>query len=266
MNIVEAEPADEYTWIGMIQGTRGQQNTNSWWAKIQVQGVDLRMKIDSGAEAKVLPKSVFETLMDKPTIRTSKTKLKAFGGGIVQPLGVATINYRAGESSACHDTFITQEACPILSLHTSVALGLIGQGPNGNLIGMNSLTTKTITKESLLEEYPEVFKGTGRYPGKYHIHQKPDVEPRIQPPRRVPPALQGKLKEKLDDMESSNIIKAVDEPTEWVNNIVIAQKKDGSLRICLDPKELNKSIKREHFEIPTFDQVVQQLGNKKYSR
>ena len=54
-----------------------------------------------------------------------------------------------------------------------------------------------------------------------------------------------------------------DEPTDWIHNLVIAQKQDGSLRLCLDPKELNNSIKREHSEIPTFEQISEQLGKKK---
>ncbi|GFO32908.1 retrovirus-related pol polyprotein from transposon 297-like protein [Plakobranchus ocellatus] len=71
------------------------------------------------------------------------------------------------------------------------------------------------------------------------------------------------LKKKLKEMEENGIIEVVDEPTEWVHNLAIAQKPDGSLQLCLDPKALNKNIKREIFEIPTFEQIVPQLGGKK---
>ena len=72
------------------------------------------------------------------------------------------------------------------------------------------------------------------------------------------------MKEKLDQMECDSIIAKVDKPTDWVNSLVIVEKKDGSLRLCLDPKDLNKVIKREHFQIPTFEDVVSRLGEKKY--
>ena len=39
------------------------------------------------------------------------------------------------------------------------------------------------------------------------------------------------------------IIKAVNEPGDWVNNLVLVEKPDGFLRICIDPKEVNKAIK-----------------------
>ena len=63
------------------------------------------------------------------------------------------------------------------------------------------------------------------------------ADPVIQPPRRVPHGLQDRLKEKLDQMEHNRIISKTDEPAIWVNNLVTVEKKDCSLRLCLDPKD-----------------------------
>ena len=65
-----------------------------------------------------------------------------------------------------------------------------------------------------------------------------------EPPRRVPFGLQDRLKLKLDLKEIHKVIQKVSKPTEWVHNLVIVEKKDGSLRLCLDPRELNKASKR----------------------
>lgn len=72
-----------------------------------------------------------------------------------------------------------------------------------------------------------------------------------------------KLKEEIDIMVRDEIISPVYHPTEWVNNIQIVEKQDGKLRICLDTKPLNECIKREHFLIPTIDNFVSKLSNKK---
>ena len=51
-----------------------------------------------------------------------------------------------------------------------------------------------------------------------------------------------KLKAELDKIVEMKVIQAVNEPTNWVNNLVLVEKPDASLRICIDPKEL-KAIK-----------------------
>ena len=53
-----------------------------------------------------------------------------------------------------------------------------------------------------------------------------------------------KLKKELDSMEKTGVIRKVDEPTEWVNLMVVVEKHNGELRVCLDLKDLNKEIKR----------------------
>ena len=62
-------------------------------------------------------------------------------------------------------------------------------------------------------------------------------------------------------MEKLNIIRKVDEPTEWVNSMVVVPKAN---RICLDPRDLNRAIKREHYQMPTLDEVTCQLAGAKY--
>ena len=52
-----------------------------------------------------------------------------------------------------------------------------------------------------------------------------------EPPQRVPFGLQDRLKLKLDLMEKHKVIQQVNKPTDWVHNLVIVEKKDGSLRL-----------------------------------
>ena len=59
------------------------------------------------------------------------------------------------------------------------------------------------------------------------------VEGVIQQPCRIPYATQPKLTKTLDVLKEQNIIVDVNKPTEWVSNIVVVEKKNGSLRLCL---------------------------------
>ena len=52
-------------------------------------------------------------------------------------------------------------------------------------------------------------------------------------------------------MEEAEIITRVTKPTRWVSPMVVATKHDGSVRLCLDPFDLNKLIQRQHHAIPS---------------
>ena len=54
----------------------------------------------------------------------------------------------------------------------------------------------------------------------------------------------------------------MDRPTDWVNSLLIANKKDGNLRLCLDTRDLNKVIKREYYRIPTAEDTASELAGK----
>ncbi|CAC5365064.1 unnamed protein product [Mytilus coruscus] len=51
------------------------------------------------------------------------------------------------------------------------------------------------------------------------------------------------------------------EPTAWVNSMVTVVKSNGDVRICIDPKDLNKTIRREHYPMKT--EVVANIPNAK---
>lgn len=69
--------------------------------------------------------------------------------------------------------------------------------------------------------------------------------------RPVAIPLLPKLKAELDSLEDQLIISKVVDPTAWVHPIVIAPKKDGGIRVCVDFTHLNSFIIRPKFETAT---------------
>ncbi|KAK2702305.1 hypothetical protein QYM36_019085, partial [Artemia franciscana] len=91
--------------------------------------------------------------------------------------------------------------------------------------------------------------------------------PSVNPVRRIPFALHERVKSELERLEKVDIIERVVTPTEWVNSIVAVEKSDGSLRLCLDPRELNKSIQRPYYPMPTFEDIAAKIhGHNKFSK
>ena len=108
-----------------------------------------------------------------------------------------------------------------------------------------------------LIKYPGVFDGSlGTLPGKVHLQIDANRKPMVLPARKIPVAIREKFKNELKRLEDLKVIASVDEPTEWVSQIVVAMKKSGLLRICIDPKPLNAALKREHYQIPVIDNLL----------
>ena len=69
-------------------------------------------------------------------------------------------------------------------------------------------------------------------------------------------------------MIADDVNTAVDEPTDWVNSIMcnVKETPEGKkkIRLCLDPKDLNKNLRREHYYTRTIDELLPQLHGKKF--
>ena len=110
--------------------------------------------------------------------------------------------------------------------------------------------------ESLLSKYEDVFEGFRCLPGKHRITVDQAVKAAIHPCRKIPFTIRNQYKEELEQMEREPVIVKVMEPTDWVNSAVIVHKKNGRLRVCLNPRDLNRAIKRQHFKLPTREETM----------
>ena len=116
-------------------------------------------------------------------------------------------------------------------------------------------------KKVVVKLYPDLFERLGRIDPPHTMKLAEDYAPTIEAPRKIPETIRIRLKEELERMEAEGIVEKVDEPTDWVSNLVIVEKPDESLRLCLDPRNLNKNLKREHYQLPTFDEIAMRLTN-----
>ena len=108
------------------------------------------------------------------------------------------------------------------------------------------------TKEYILHKYSDVFKGVGTLPGgPYHIKLKDSYKPVQHPPRSVSLGMQSAYKAELDRLVKEGIITEVHEHTEC-------------LILCLDPKDLNKAIKRNKWYARILDDILPELAQSKY--
>ncbi|XP_021346800.1 uncharacterized protein K02A2.6-like [Mizuhopecten yessoensis] len=216
---------------------------SEWLVDVKINKTKVRIKIDSGAHCNVVPKYICEKA-GVAHIRKTRAKLVSYTGHRIKTRPTLLFDTVTNITSL-------SAAIPVLGLHSSVELGLIQR--------VCTAEKKTTTDE-LKDKRSALFKGIGCLPGEHKIETDETVPPVVQPPRRIPHTLRDKVKAELLKMEDMN---KVEQPTKWVNPIVVVRKPTGDIRICLDPRNLNKAIKREHYPLKTAEDVAASLKSAK---
>ena len=139
-------------------------------------------------------------------------------------------------------------AQPLLALNAWIQLGLIKR-------------TTALVVHNILQQYHDVFEDLGIMNGKQpKNHVDTSVITVIYQPRKVPFPMLNRLREELSRLELLTVIHKVDHPTDWVNSLRKVEKPNGKLRLCLDPKDFNKAIKRHHYELPTAETISAKMS------
>ena len=232
--------------------------SKAWIKSFYVNGVVVRMKLDTGAESNCISQAVYQSLKHQPQIRRCENVIFGYGGNKIMPIGVVSLKLH--HKRRVYDTdflVISGDVQTLLGLKSCQQLDLVRR--------VDAMVSATVFNDvnSVLTEFKDVFTGLGCLPGEHSIVLDKSVPPVVHPARRVPLSIQPKLKIALDSLLRDDIIVKRDEPTDWVNSLLIVEKKDHSLRLCLDPLDLNKAIKREHYHIPTLDDIVSALHGKR---
>ena len=114
---------------------------------------------------------------------------------------------------------------------------------------------------NIINEFDDCFSEIGCLLNReYHAELRDDVKQVISPSRKIPIALKDKLNNELRHMEKLGIIERIHKPTEWLNTLVVVEKPNGKLCVCLDPRPLNKAIKREHYQLPTAEEIIAHIS------
>ena len=259
----ETNPDEEVgsLYVGSIVDNRS--STCKWTQELIVAGVKDFFKLDTGAEANVLPSQMYSRMRAVPLMKSTNL-LRGIGNGFIRPKGTIRVPCTIPSQEKQVLTpqslrfYVVEEDVKIIGRDACENLGLVQR--------LEVNTVKSIlfhSKDQLVNEYKEVFSGIGCYDGEYEIKIDPTVTPKIQPSRVVPFSRRSRLKEMLGKLQNQGIISPVHEPTDWVHNLVLTEKKNGTLRMCIDPKPLNKAIRRELHHIPTSEEVEAKLFGKK---
>jgi hypothetical protein len=226
---------------------------------LSINGRQTEVKIDTGARINVMSVSTKNDISPKALIDTNKTiRIKAFGGDSFDTMG--TVNLQCEHDKVVyHITFhvVDRQVTTLLGLPDTMKL---------NIIQLSKEVYQVLPEKHApeIDEYRDVFDDKiGELPVQYKMKINTEATPVVKPPRKIPLAMKAAVKEELDRMEKLEVISKIEEPTEWVSSMVAAKKKSGEIRICIDPRDLNKVLQRPHHPMKTIDEVIRDIPNAK---
>ena len=122
----------------------------------------------------------------------------------------------------------------------------------------------------IVKEFPDVFPDdiSGLPPDRaieFVIELILGIEPISIPPCRMAPAELKVLKAQLEELLNKGFIRPSTSP--WGAPVLFVKKKDGSLRLCIDYRRLNRATIRNQYPLPHIDELFDQLqGSRVYSK
>ena len=241
--VEESNEESNSFYIGAVKCDDDQQ---AWSTKLDFGEKRVLFKIDTGADVSVMPRSVYASLTHIPSLRPTAAALISPGGRL-KSLGEFTARVqRNGITYEFRVVVVDYIRNCLLSRKVSEKMGLIAR--------IEEIERNVFGSCGLMDTKP------------VKITLRDDAKPYCTTAaRNIPFPLMDKVKAELDHMEKLGVIRAVTEPTDWCAPIVpVIKKKKGQVRICVDLKKLNKAVKREYYNLPSFEDVTRHLSGSEY--
>lgn len=243
----------EEVYLGQLTD---QQDSGPWRTDVTVNGLPMKFKVDTGADVTAIPTSLYnEQVMGN--LKQAQKQLLGPGRTKIATVGLFS-------ATLCWNGRVCQEEVYVIDkLHDALlgrpAIKSLDILPS--LLEVTASTSKVSDPANILCHYPNLATGLGLLKTEYRIILLPDAKPSaITYPRRVPLPMLPSVKRELERMENLGVIRKVDEATEWCAPMVVAKKRGGELRICVDFGGLNKNILRERVVMPTVDECLARLA------
>lgn len=220
--------------------------------EVNIGGVSTEMLVDSGSDANLITSKTWQKLKFRQVELLSCRKggnkiLRSYASEVpLVILGTFQAVVMVGELSTEAEFFVVENGQrDLIGDFTSKRLGILKVGLDVQSVQGGS--TETMPFSSI--------KGA-----KVHIQMDPDVKPVFQPLRRIPIALEDAVNKKLDDLLRRDIIEVKTGPATWVSPLVVANKANGEIRLCVDLRRVNQAVVRERHPMPVVEDVVAKIG------
>lgn len=231
------EPSESF--LGECQT---EYNANKWIVKLSLfKENEISFKVDTGADVTIINYETFSQVKHKPPLQPSTKNLFSPAGKInIKGMFKGSLGFKG---KLIDETIYVlaegNKSYNLLSRKASVCLQIV------QFIG--SCT------------YDDKIYGFGKWdtlPVKFHVKENA-VPYAVTAARNIAIPLYEPTKKALDKMIEDEVIEPVNHPTDWVSPMVPVVKSSSKdkIRITVDYRKLNMNLKRETYQIPTFEEL-----------
>ncbi|KAJ8364750.1 hypothetical protein SKAU_G00135810 [Synaphobranchus kaupii] len=205
---------------------------------------------ENGSQRAFTP--VVPAVFPQVTLTTPSAVLCGYGNARIELVGALSVAVRYGARTLPSFTFhVSRHGADLMGMDLFSALGFtLLDGAGAAILQVSS---------PWRQQWPSLFSGLGCLSAFNHQPLlNPDVRPVIQPLRCISLALRNAVSEELQKLLQDGLIEPVN-ASPWISNLVIAKKKSGGLRVCVDLRAVNKAVIPDKYPLPTVEELTTQF-------
>lgn len=234
---------------------------------VNVNNTTLSLLIDTGSSVSLLNEASFQEHFSGCSLTDAKVRLVDYSKQRIAVKGCFLANVAYKQVQTCVLFHVVERGTSLLGLDAIQNLQLCIEGDTLSCLQTDSQPSSLLPAH-LRGEFSHLFSGKlGQVKGFVHeVKVRPSVKPVAAKLRRLPLALRERVSAELRQLELSGIIERVD-AAEWVSAIVVVQKPNGTIRLCVDLREVNKAIIVDGFPLPHTEELLHHLvGATRFSK
>ena len=208
--------------------------THYMYKTIHVNGKPVSLIVDTVATISLLNYESYVSDFQNCKLLPPDIKLVMFNGQNIDTKGYFVANAQHNDKIVQCKFYVTKQGCNILGLDLFKSLNLSVSAENVHFLKSDCILDNHL--------YSEMFSGIGTVKGFQHkCELLPNASPVVHKQRPVPFAMIPLVEQEVEKLLSAKIIEKV-EHSRWVSPVVLARKPNGSLRLCVDLRSVNKNI------------------------
>ena len=235
--------------------------------EIKINKLELETYYTSGITAQVLDLQRYDAILGKPWLYHTNPSINWRENTLAFKYGSRNINIKASKNKTtepeCHSIFISRQQLaktPSNEELFAICTTIISEETKDQ--------SRTLEEKTILNEFKEVFPKvlSNQLPPQRNVDHAIDLIPGSEPPSRSTYRLSyvemDELKKQLADLLAKGFIKPSTSP--FGAPVLFVHKKEGTLRLCVDYRALNKITIKNRYPLPRIEELMDHLAGAKY--